>query len=162
MTVALYAGSFDPIHCGHMKLIEQVSRGCDDVVVVVAVVANPDKPSGLFDPEQRLRLVAESTSHLPMVRTVRFHGLVVDLAREVGATVLIRSAHKERANEVSMAATNQNLTGIPTVFVPVDVSTRTISSSAIRRLVADDQLTVVERLVPRAVYRALTTAPEPT
>jgi pantetheine-phosphate adenylyltransferase len=160
VTVALYAGSFDPIHCGHITVIELVSRGYDDVVV--AVLANPDKSSGLLDPEQRLRLVEESTSHLPMVRSVRFHGLVVDLAREVGATVLVRSAHKERANEVSMAAMNQNLTGIPTIFVPVDVNTRSISSSMIRRLVADGQSTAVEGLVPPAVYRALTGTSEAT
>jgi pantetheine-phosphate adenylyltransferase len=157
VTVALYAGSFDPIHCGHLKVIEHVSRGYDDIVV--AVLANPDKPSGLLDPEQRLRLVEESTSHLPMVRSVRFHGLAVDLAQEVGATVLVRSAHKERANEVSMATMNRNLTGIPTIFVPLDVRTRSISSSVIRRLIADGQSAAVESLVPGAVYRALTAAP---
>jgi phosphopantetheine adenylyltransferase len=95
------------------------------------------------------------------VEPERFHGLVVDLAREMGATVLVRSAHKERANEVSMAAMNQNLTGIPTVFVPADASTRSISSSMIRRLVADGRSSAVEGLVPQAVYRALTESTSP-
>lgn len=153
MTVALYAGSFDPIHRGHLAVIEHICGGYDEIVV--AIVANPDKPSGLFDPDERVRLVDESTAHLPMVRSVRYHGLVVDLAREVGATVLVRSAHKERTNEVSMAAMNRNLTGVATVFVPAGVSTRPISSSVIRHLIADGQSSAVEGMVPAGVYRAL-------
>ena len=49
MTVALYAGSFDPIHLGHLAIIERAAAVYDSVVV--AVVANPQKASGMFSPE---------------------------------------------------------------------------------------------------------------
>lgn len=151
--MALYAGSFDPIHLGHLRVIEHVARIHDQVIV--AVLANPQKPSGLFTPEARLRLIAAATSHLPSVRSVRFHGLTVQLAREEGATVLVRSAHKERGDEVSMAAMNLMVGGIHTLFVPPEMRTRTISSSLVRRLFHSGQLTAAQELVPAAVGRAL-------
>src|SRR5437588_144985 len=107
MSVALYAGSFDPIHRGQVGVIEHAARTYDEVVV--AVVANPQKRSGMFTAQERIHLVTEATSHLANVRTVHFYGLTVDLARNVGATVLLRAAHKERGYELSMAASNQLL-----------------------------------------------------
>jgi pantetheine-phosphate adenylyltransferase len=159
VAVALYAGSFDPIHLGHLGVIEQAARSYDGVVV--AVVANPQKPVGFFRPEERLRLVQEATAHLESVRAVRFHGLTVDLARSEGATVLVRSAHKERASELSMAAMNQVLTGIPTAFVPAGAATRTISSSLVRQLIASGDLAAARELVPPCVAEALAGSTSP-
>ena len=156
VTVALYAGSFDPVHLGHMSVIEHVAGAYDGVVV--AVVANPDKPTGLLDPSTRLRLITDATSHLPSVRSVQFFGLTVDLARREGAGVLIRSAHKERGNEVSMVAMNRTVAEIPTVFVPVDVRFRGISSSLVRSLLAEGHLSDAKALVPDAVHASLTAA----
>lgn len=153
MAVALYAGSFDPIHLGHVDVVERASRAYDNVVV--AIVANPAKASGLFTHQERLRLVTEALAHLESVRVVQFHGLTTDLARREGATVLVRAAHKERGAERSMAAMNQIVAGIPTVFVPAAASTRSISSSLIRQLVRDGYLAAAQDLVPEVVRTAL-------
>jgi phosphopantetheine adenylyltransferase len=77
------------------------------------------------------------------------------LARREGASVLVRVAHKEHGNEFSMAATNEVMAEIPTVFVPADHRTRTISSSLVRRLVDAGDLTVAQELVPTCVRQAL-------
>ena len=153
VAVALYAGSFDPIHLGHLSVLDQAARTYDEVVV--AVVANPQKARGMFSPDERLRLVVEATSDLATVRAVRFYGLTVDLARREGVTLLLRSAHKERADELSMAATNQLVAGIPTVFVRVDPTTSMISSSFVRQLVEAGRLDAARELVPRNVSVAL-------
>jgi pantetheine-phosphate adenylyltransferase len=152
VTVALYAGSFDPIHLGHLGVIEHAARTYESVVA--AVVANPEKSAGMFTPEDRLRLATEATAHLPTVRWVHFYGLNVALARREGATVLVRAAHKERGNEFSMAAMNRVLAEIPTVFAP-DAHTRTISSSLIRQLVDVGEVRAAQQLVPACVQQAL-------
>jgi phosphopantetheine adenylyltransferase len=82
----------------------------------------------------------------------------VELARSVGATVLIRAAHKERDKEFSIAATNLRLAGIPTVLVPASPRTRAISSSLVRQLAAAAELRAAESLVPACVGRALADA----
>jgi len=109
----------------------------------------------MFRPEERLRLATEATAHLPTVRSVHFYGLTVALARREGATVLVRAAHKERGNEFAMAAMNRALAEIPTVFVPADARTRTISSSLIRQLVDVGEVRAAQQLVPACVQQAL-------
>jgi len=153
VAVALYAGSFDPIHLGHLGVIEHAARTYERVVV--AVVANPEKSAGLFRPEERVQLVTEAVAHLPAVRCVRFFGLTVELARREGATVLVRAAHKERDREFSMAAMNKALNGVATVFAPVDPSTRWISASLIRGLVGAGKIPAAQQLVPASVRAAL-------
>lgn len=134
MAVALYAGSFDPIQLGHLGVIERAAADYDRVVV--GILANPDKPSGMFRPDEPARLVEGATSHLQNISSRHFYGLTVGLARSVGATLLIRVAPKERDREMSMAAMNFTLAGIPTVMLSPSVGTRTISSSVVRDLVA--------------------------
>ena len=99
MNVGLYAGSFDPVHLGHLWVIEQAVPFFDRLVV--AVIANPQKSSGMLTPDERFRLLAEATSHLPSVRTRSFHGLTVELARVEGATALVRAAYKDTRDETS-------------------------------------------------------------
>lgn len=156
MSVALYAGSFDPVHLGHVGIIERAAAMHQRVVV--AVLANPDKPYGMFEPEERVHLVEKATHHLANVTSLRFHGLTVDLARGVGATVLVRAAHKERDNEFSMAAMNFRLAGIPTLFIATDPETRMVSASAVRRLVGAGQVASAQKMVPASVGAALTAA----
>jgi pantetheine-phosphate adenylyltransferase len=153
MPVALYAGSFDPVHLGHLVVIESAARLYEQVVV--AVVANPKKAHGMFTIHERVRLLTEATAHLPTVRTRHFEGLTVDLARNEGADVLVRAAHKETADEFSMAAMNLITADIPTTFVPADALTRTISSSLVRQLVDAGQIVAAQELVPTCVRQAL-------
>jgi pantetheine-phosphate adenylyltransferase len=154
--VALYAGSFDPIHLGHLDVMERASETYDRLVV--GVLANPEKPRGMFSPEQRVRLVEDATRHFGNVSVSHFYGLTVELARAVGASVLVRVAHKERHTEVSMAATNLTLAGISTVLVPAHAERRMISSSVVRELVAGGRLAAAQGLVPPCVRPALAAA----
>jgi pantetheine-phosphate adenylyltransferase len=153
MGVGLYAGSFDPVHLGHVAIVEAAAKLFDEVVV--AVVANPRKSRGLFTVDERLRLLTDATSHLPTVRARAFEGLTIDLAREERAFALVRAVHKEAADEWSMAAMNLTAGLIPTTFLPANVTTRAISSSLIRELVAAGHVADAQELVPPCVRRAL-------
>jgi phosphopantetheine adenylyltransferase len=68
---------------------------------------------------------------------------------------LVRTSHKERGNELSMAAINRLLAEVPTVFVPADARMRTISSSLIRQLVSAGEVSTAQQLVPACVRQAL-------
>ena len=153
MTTALYAGSFDPVHLGHLSIIERAARAFDEVVV--AVLGNPAKSSGRFTIDERVALMAQATSHLPGVRAVAHHGLTVDIAAAVGASVLVRSAHKDHSDELTMAATNERIAGIATVFVPADPATAWISSTVVRRAADDGRLDEARSLVPACVQQHL-------
>ena len=76
MTKVLYPGSFDPIHNGHLELIEVASRLFDEVVV--ATIGNPQKTSGLFSLAERGDMIAEVIDHLPNVSSVTYSSLVVE------------------------------------------------------------------------------------
>lgn len=153
MRAALYAGSFDPIHLGHLGVISRASAIYDRVVV--GVLANPEKASGMFQPDARLQLIDEATSHLGNVTSEHFYGLTVDLAARVGANVLIRAAHKEWDKEFSMAAMNLRVAGIPTVMIPAETDTCTISSTLVRQLIASGDAAMAAQLVPPCVGAAL-------
>ena len=81
MTRVLYPGSFDPVHNGHLELIETAAELFDEVIV--AALVNPGKPAGFLGLDERRELLAASVAHLDNVRTIAFSDLVVDL---VGGT----------------------------------------------------------------------------
>ena len=58
MSTVLYPGSFDPFHLGHLDVVEQATALFGEVVV--AVMHNPDKPSGVLSTDQRVSLIAAS------------------------------------------------------------------------------------------------------
>ena len=66
MTRVLYPGSFDPIHTGHIELIEVAARLFDEVVV--AAISNPQKGKGLFDLAERQEMIADSVAHPSVAR----------------------------------------------------------------------------------------------
>ena len=152
MGTALYPGSFDPFHVGHLSVVEQVAACYERVVV--AALGNAAKP-GFLPLERRARLIAAAVAHLPNVEAVYGDGLTVDMARRVGAGVIVRAAGKEVRTELVMAATNRAVAGIETVLVPPAASTAYIGSRHIRALVAAGHLSAVAALVPPAVYEDL-------
>ena len=151
--LALYPGSFDPFHLGHLAVVEQVAPGFD--VVVVAVVGNPQKASGMFQIPQRVRMAEVATAHLSNVRCVAYQGLTVDLLRAEGADVVIRCAHKDSGSERSMAAMNEVTAGVRTFFAVPDPAVRGISSSLVRELLSTGELAAAMHLVPAATHAAL-------
>ena len=135
MTIVLFPGSFDPFHNGHLEVAERASKLFD--ALVVAVVRNPQKGEPLFDASQREVMIGESLAHLESVRIVSMSTLVVDVAREVGATVIVRGlrAISDFESELQMAQMNQHLSGIETVFLPTSSTHSFVASRLIREVV---------------------------
>jgi len=135
VTVALYPGSFDPFHNGHLEVAERASRLFDSLVI--AVVRNPQKGEPLFEVQEREQLIAESVAHLESVRIVAMSVLVVEVALEVGANVIIKGlrAVSDFENELQMAQMNQHLSGIETLFLPTSSAHSFVASKLIREVV---------------------------
>lgn len=153
MPIGVYAGSFDPLHVGHVGVIEDASRWLDQLYVVVA--GNPAKGTGLLPIDERRRLVAASVGHMANVEAVSHDGLIVDFATTVGAEVLIRASGKERGHEWAMSETNLGLAGIKTVFVTPRSATRGVSSRWIRETIRACGSGAVIGFVPTPVADAL-------
>jgi len=153
MTVALIPGSFDPFHNGHLEVVERATRLFDEVVV--AALRNPQKSQALFDLEERQEMLQESLAHLPGVRIVSVSTLVVNVARDVGATAIVKGlrAVSDFENELQMAQMNRQLSGVETLFIPTS-STHSFVASRLLREVArygGD----VSAFVPKAVWLRL-------
>lgn len=130
----MYPGSFDPIHNGHLEIIETASRLFDRVVV--AAMRNPQKGEPLFGLEERKVMVEESVSHLDNVEITMFSSLVVELAREVGADFIIKGlrAVSDYENELQMAQMNHKISGVDTLFVPCLSGNSFLASRLIREV----------------------------
>lgn len=87
MTRALYPGTFDPIHNGHIDIASRASQIFDEVVL--AIYDAPPKKL-LFTTEERLALAEEALAHLKNVRVMPYVGLTVECARQLNAQVMIR------------------------------------------------------------------------
>jgi pantetheine-phosphate adenylyltransferase len=134
VTLALYPGSFDPFHNGHLEVVERAARIFDEVVI--AALRNPQKSSALFDLDVRRVMVEESIAHLDNVRFVSMSKLVVEVARDLDATVIVRGLRvvSDFENELQMAQMNRELSGIETVFIPTSSSHSFIASRLLREV----------------------------
>lgn len=134
LTTALYPGSFDPFHNGHLEIVERAARLFDRVVV--AAMRNPQKGEPLFDLEERKAMLEESIAHLPNVEITSLSKLVVDVAREVGASIIVKGlrAVSDFENELQMAQMNQALSGLDTLFIPTASSHSFLASRLIREV----------------------------
>ena len=133
-TIAIYAGSFDPITKGHEDLIR---RSCEFVDKLVVAVANNSAKKPLFSPDERVDLIRKAVGENSCVEVLQFQGLLVNFAREVGASLIIRGlrAVSDFEYEFQMALMNRNLSpGLETVFMVPSVETTYISSSIIREI----------------------------
>ncbi len=154
MAVALYPGSFDPVHNGHVAVIAMAASIFDEVIVGVG--HNPAKPSGYFTPDERMDLIAESTADLTNVRVLPFTGLVTVAATEMGATCLVKGLRSASDLDVEMLQAKMNSAtsnGLPTVFLPGIGTNALVSSRYVREIasVGGD----VSSVVPASVQRAL-------
>lgn len=154
MTTVLIPGSFDPLHLGHIDIVDQAVEIFGDVVV--GVLVNFEKPSGLFSPDERVELAVASLAGRPAVSVRAFGGLAVQAAAEVGAEVIVKGLRTpgDFDLEQQMAHMNHSVTGVRTVFVPCRSDLGFISSRFIREIAAHGG--AIERLVAPPVAVALT------
>jgi pantetheine-phosphate adenylyltransferase len=134
VTAVLYPGSFDPIHNGHVEIVETAARLFDRVVV--AAMRNPQKGEPLFTLEERQELIEESLAHLPNVEVTMFSSLVVDLARDVGANFIVKGlrAVSDFESELQMAQMNRSISGVDTLFIPSASKNSFLASKLIREV----------------------------
>src|SRR5688572_28477801 len=131
---AVYAGSFDPITRGHEDLIKRSLQFVDHIVVAVAT--NVSKQP-LFTLDERVGFVREAVGKDARVDVRQFHGLLVDFARSVGASLIVRGlrAVSDFEYEFQMALMNRHLApGLETVFMVPSLDTTYISSSLVREV----------------------------
>jgi pantetheine-phosphate adenylyltransferase len=132
--VALFPGSFDPFHNGHLEVVERASLLFDKVVV--AAIRNPQKSQSLFDLGARQEMLEESLAHLPDVDIVSVATLVVNVAADVGAVAIVRGlrAVTDFDYELQMAQMNRQLSGVETVFIPTSSSHSFIASKLLKEV----------------------------
>ena len=158
MTIAFYPGSFDPMTNGHLDVLIQSLNVASQVIVAIGI--HPGK-APMFSFEERAELIRHSlTEALPdavhRLRVVSFANLVVDAAREQGATLLVRGLRDgtDLDYEMQMSGMNRQMApDIQTVFLPAGTASRPITATLVRQIAAMGGN--VETFVPKAVLHAL-------
>jgi pantetheine-phosphate adenylyltransferase len=133
-TIAVYAGSFDPITRGHEDLVRRSRTFVDRLIVAVAT--NSSKQP-LFSLEERTALIRQTVGDADGITVQHFDGLLMDFARSVGASLVIRGlrAVSDFEYEFQMAMMNRHLApNVETVFMVPSVETTFVSSSIVREV----------------------------
>jgi pantetheine-phosphate adenylyltransferase len=153
MKKVIYPGTFDPVTYGHIDIIKRAVDLFDEVVVTVAI--NFAKQP-LFTTDERVKMLKESLKDFSKVTVDAFDGLVVEHAKQVGATGIIRGLRQisDFEFEFQMALMNRKLAGdITTIFLMPHEKYTYLNSTVIRNLAslhAD-----VSDFVPPNVHEAL-------
>jgi pantetheine-phosphate adenylyltransferase len=132
--MAVYTGTFDPVHLGHLDVIRRGSRLYERLVVGVGI--NPEKEP-LFTPEERVELLRRVTEPFGNVEVRSFEGLTVRFVREAGARVMLRGLRtlNDMEYEFNMSLTNRNLDPeIETVFLMAQAAHSHFSGTLIRQI----------------------------
>ncbi|MRG55269.1 pantetheine-phosphate adenylyltransferase [Phyllobacterium sp. SYP-B3895] len=164
MTIAIYAGSFDPITNGHMDVLQGSLRLADKVYVAIGV--HPGK-APLFSFDERMDLVKRVSAEVfgkdgERIQVISFDGLVIDAARKFGASLLVRGLRDgtDLDYEMQMAGMNGKMAPeLQTVFLPADPAVRTITATLVRQIAAMGG--DVRHFVPALVADALATKFKP-
>jgi pantetheine-phosphate adenylyltransferase len=150
LRIALLPGTYDPVTVGHLDIISRCATMFEKVVV--GVVDDSFRKQVLFSAEERQRFLKESTKHLTNVTVALMPGLVVRLAREVGASVLVKGlrAVTDFEYEFQMAQLNRKLDPeLETMYLMASAEYAFLSSSGVKEIARFGGC--VTDLVPRIV-----------
>ena len=139
MRVGLYPGTFDPITLGHLDVIRRASALLDKLVIGVAI--NRDK-GPLFSLEERVAMVEAETRKVADLTGIEieahpFENLLIDCARDVGASVIVRGlrAVADFEYEYQMVGMNRQLdNSIETVFLMAEAEHQAIASKLVKEI----------------------------
>ena len=151
--VAVYPGTFDPVTNGHLDLCERGRRHFDRVILSVL---RHDQKQPMFTIPERVEFLREATSQWNNVDVSSFDGLLVDYARDAGATIILRGirAVTDLEYEMQMAMMNRRLDEtLETVFLVPSEAYSYVSSRLVREVASLGGS--VDGLVPPVVASAL-------
>jgi pantetheine-phosphate adenylyltransferase len=135
---ALCAGSFDPLTRGHEDVVLRALAVADRVVVAVSHSPTSAK-SAMFGVQERVEMIREAFAAEPRVEAAEFQGLLVDFARRVGASVLVRGVRSvaDWEYELGMAQMNRKLApGLETIFLPAEPEHAFVTGTLVRQVAA--------------------------
>ena len=131
---AVYAGTFDPITCGHEELLGRAAGLYDEIIIAIAQ-AKSKRP--LFTLEERMAMAREALAAFPNVRVEVFTGLLVDFARTHQARVILRGIRGVVDFDYELQLANMNRAMAPeieTIFMTPTAQTQAISSTLVREI----------------------------
>jgi len=157
--IAIYAGSFDPLTNGHLDVLKASFAIADRIYAAIGI--HPGKKP-LFSFEERVGLIEtvaeqEFGGDAKRLAVVAFDGLVVDAARKLGASIMIRGLRDgtDLDYEMQMAGMNEVMAPeLQTIFLPASPSVRTITATLVRQIASMGGN--IEPFVPAAVVKPLT------
>lgn len=135
MIRAVFPGTFDPVHFGHIDIAQRASRMFDEVIVAVY-----DKPIKkiLFPPEERIALVELALNKTPNIKVTGYSGLTVDFCHQIEAQVIVRGLRvfSDFEYEFRMALANHSLSPDIEVVALITNKDHTFLSGATVREIA--------------------------
>ncbi len=135
-SVAIFPGSFDPFHLGHLDVVERSSRLFDRLIVAVGVSGHK---KGLFGVSQRVEQITSCLKSFSNVEVDQFDGLLVEYMKRHNISKVVRGLRSsfDFEYETRMAQTNKTLLiGVETIFLATQPSLSHISSSLVRQIIS--------------------------
>lgn len=151
--IGVYAGTFDPMTCGHLFVLKKAANLFDQVYLALCI--NPEK-SPLYSIDERMEMLNSVAKNFDNVKTVYHEGMLVDLMKSVGALYSVRGVRNDTDYyyENKMHFINQNLyPEMTTVFIPSNEEIMSVSSTRVKEMInKGENLTGV---LPEVVIRII-------
>lgn len=153
MKIAIYPGSFDPMTYGHLDIIERSSKMVDKLYV--SVLINSAK-NALFSIDERVSMIKEMTGHLTNVEVTSFEGLLVEYAKQMNASIIVRGlrAVTDFEYELQIAQTNRIVNpDVDTIFLTTSLEYSYLSSTIVKEVASYGG--DISKFVPKEIEDAI-------